>query len=129
MDYHEFLKIVQEQTGCSEKDEALKAIQATLETLGERLFQGEAEHLAAQSPKELQPFLVDVQEHRKFDADEFVQMVGEKEGVDVGQAEAHARGVISVLTRAVSQGEIEDVISQLPQGLKKLFGDASKMVH
>ena len=126
---HEFIKNVQEQAGCREKDEALKAIQATLETLGERLFVREAEHLAAQLPKELQPYLVDVQEHRKFDVEEFVQMVGEREGIDIAQAEAHAKAVISVLTRAVSHGEIEDVIAQLPEGLKKLFGEASKTVH
>jgi uncharacterized protein (DUF2267 family) len=128
MEYHEFVKNVQEQAGCREKAEALRAIQATLETLGERLFRGEAEHLAAQLPRELQPYLMDIQEHHKFEVDEFVDKVSSREGTDRPHAEAHARAVISVLCRAVSSGEIEDVISQLPAGFKKLFGE-SKTIH
>ena len=124
MEYHEFIKNVQEQAGCREKEEALRAIQATLETLGERLFQGEAEHLAAQLPRELQPYLVDIQEHHKFEVDEFVEKVSSREGIDRVNAENHAKAVISVLCRAVSSGEIENVISQLPAGYRKLFGES-----
>lgn len=129
MELGEFVKSVQEEAQCPEKNQALKAIQATLETLGERLFQGEAEHLAAQLPRELQPYLVDVQEHRKFDVEDFFTMIGEREGVDRMQAEAHAKAVISVLHRAVSHGEMEDVISQLPKGFKQLFGQVSQTTH
>ena len=129
MNFHEFVNNVQEQAGCREKDEALKAIQATLGTLGERLFHGEAEQLAAQLPRERQQYLMEVKEHSKFEVDEFVQKIGNREGIDREKAEVHAKAVISVLCRAVSRGEIQDVISQLPTGLKKLFGEETKTIH
>ncbi|SNB46300.1 DUF2267 domain-containing protein [Geobacter sp. DSM 9736] len=129
MEYTEFMKLVQQEIGVKDTEKALRAVQATLETLGERLFHGEAEQLAAQLPQELQPFLVDIQEHRKFGVEDFLQMVGEREGIDGKEAEAHARAVISVLTRAVTPGEIQDVVSQLPEGFRKLFGEESKTVH
>ncbi len=129
MDYHQFVKDVQEQAGCQEKDEALKAIQATLQTLGERLFDGEAEELAAQLPRELQQYLKEPENRSNFQVEEFLQRVGRREGTTPQIAEKHAKGVIAVLCRAVSQGEIEDVLSQLPESYWKLFGKESRMVH
>lgn len=129
MDYHQFIRNVQEQAGCKEQGQALRAIQATLQTLGERLFQGEAEQLAAQLPRELQPYLQQPENRSKMQLDEFLQRVGAREGTDLQIAEQHARAVISVLCRAVSRGEIEDVLSQLPASYLKLFGEETKTVH
>lgn len=129
MDYDQFVKNVQEEAGCQEKQDALKAIRATLQTLAERLFEGEAEQLAAQLPRELQQFLKEPENRSKFEVDEFVQRVGRREGADPKQAEEHAKAVIDVLCRAVSRGEIEDVLAQLPKGYRRLFGRESKTVH
>ena len=129
MDYHQFIKSVQEQAGCDGKDKALKAVEATLQTLGERLFQGEAEQLAAQLPRELQRFLQQPEKRSKMQLDEFLQRVGDREGTDPQMAEQHATAVISVLCRAVSRGEIEDVLSQLPASYLKLFGEETKTFH
>ena len=129
MDYQQFVHRVQEEAKCQEKEEALKAIQATLTTLAERLFDGEAAHLAAQLPRELQPYLTEAKQRDNFHVDEFVQRVSRREGTPPDRAEEHARVVISVLCRAVSRGEIEDVLSQLPQEYRRLFGQESEMVH
>lgn len=129
MDYDQFVKEVQESAGCREKQEAIKAIQATLQTLSERLFQGEADQLAAQLPRELQVFMKEPQERGKFQLQEFMQRVARREGIDVQLAEQHSRAVIEVLCRAVSSGEIEDVVSQLPKEFQPLFGKQAKTVH
>jgi uncharacterized protein (DUF2267 family) len=128
MDYHQFIKSVQEQAWC-DKQQTERAVKATLQTLGERLFMGEADQLAAQLPRELQPFLKDVEDRRKMEVDEFLQRVAKREGTDAENAERHATAVISVLGDAVSSGEMEDVISQLPKKYLKLFGKWSKTVH
>lgn len=129
MDYHQFVKEVQEKAGCAEKPEAVKAIQATLQTLSERLFKGEAEQLAAQLPRELQLYMQEPRERGKFKLEEFLQRVGRREGVEPRLAEQHARAVIEVLCRAVSRGEIEDVLSQLPKDFWPLFGKESQTTH
>ena len=129
MNYGQFVKNVQEKAGCTEKEEALRAIQATLMTLAERLFDGEAEHLAAQLPHELQQYMEQPEDRKNFGVDEFVQRVGQREGTDPAQAEEHARAVIGVLCRAVSRGEIEDVLSQLPKEYLRLFGEESQTTH
>lgn len=129
MDYNQFVKEVQEKASCQDKQQAVKAIQATLQTLSERLFQGEAEQLAAQLPRELQACMKEPENRSKFHFEEFIQRVGRREGIDRRQAEQHARAVIEVLCQAVSSGEMEDVISQLPDDFSPLFGRPSKTVH
>jgi uncharacterized protein (DUF2267 family) len=126
MDYHQFVKDVQVKTGLQEKQQAVKAIQATLQTLSERLFQGEAEQVAAQLPRELQQCMKEPEQRGKLSYEEFMQRIGKREGIAPKQAEQHARAVIEVLCEAVSPGEIDDVISQLPGEFKALFGKQSK---
>lgn len=129
MDYNQFVKEVQEKAGCGTKQEAVKAVQATLQTLSERLFKGEADQLAAQLPRELQLYLQEPQERGKFKVEEFLQRVGRREGIEPRLAEQHARAVIEVLCKAVSRGEIDDVISQLPKDFWPLFGKEAQTTH
>ncbi|WP_243374170.1 DUF2267 domain-containing protein [Geotalea sp. SG265] len=128
MDYHQFIKNVQEQAGC-DKEQTERAVRATLQTLGERLFMGEADQLAAQLPRELQPYLKEVESRSKMELDEFLQRIARREGTDAENAERHATAVLSVLGNAVSGGEMEDVVSQLPKKYLKLFGKWSKTIH
>jgi uncharacterized protein (DUF2267 family) len=51
-----FLDIVEEAAGIP-REEALRAVRATLRTLGERITRGEADDIAAFLPKELREFL------------------------------------------------------------------------
>lgn len=120
MDYHQFIKNVQEKAHLSNKDEAINVTRATLETLGERLFQ-ETDQLAAQLPADLAAFLTSGTANQKYDFDEFLQKVGEREGADPQTAKSHIEAVIDVLSEAVSGGEIEDVIEVLPKEYRQLF--------
>jgi len=52
----------------------------------------------------------------------FYGRVAEKEGVGREEAVKHARAVATVLQTAVTEGEIEDVRSQLGKGYEELFG-------
>jgi uncharacterized protein (DUF2267 family) len=102
--------------------------QATLETLGERLFQ-EAEQLAAQLPEDLAKFLRSHDGYQKYDLEEFISKVGEREGTDTNTAKKHVIAVFRVLSDAVSEGEMEDVVSVLPDEYLELFPRKGETVH
>ena len=57
-----------------------------------------------------------------FSLNDFLQRVGEDEGVEIGAAEAHARAVVDVLKEAVSGGEMHDVRWRFPSEFDPLFG-------
>jgi uncharacterized protein (DUF2267 family) len=121
MQYHEFIGQVQQRAQLPGTGQAVHAIHATLETLGERLTGGEANDLASQLPTEIGHYLHLGKVQEKYGMDEFFDRVSEREGVELGTAMHHARVVMSVLTEAVSSGEIEDARAQLPEELKWLF--------
>ena len=92
----------------------------------ERLFGEEAAHLEAQLPGKLKDLLMRCERHigkpaNKFGREDFIRMVSEDLGVDNLQAEKRIRDVFSALRDQVSEGEIEDVIGQLPADLRDLW--------
>ena len=121
MQLHDFLGRLQERSNLHSKDEALRAVQATYQTLSERLAGGEPLNLAAQLPSLLQD-RADAGHGERFSAEEFCRRVAEREGVDKEMARKHAQAVLAVTQEAVSAGEIEDVLAQLPQEYHALFG-------
>ncbi len=126
MQYDEFVGEVQNRARLPSQADAVRAIQATLETLAERIAAGEASDLAAQLPPELGTFLRDVEETERFPVDDFFLRVAAKETADLPDAVHHARAVMSVLQDAVTAGEIEDVRAQLPDEYGPLFEAGSE---
>jgi uncharacterized protein (DUF2267 family) len=118
MQYDQFVHDVQHRACLASGGEAVRAIHATLATLGERLFNGEAERLAAQLPPEICCYLLEPDNNMKLDMDEFLDRISEREGIDGRRSMHHARVVLSVLREAVSRGEAEDVLAQLPADIK-----------
>ena len=114
MEYASFLSTV-EQVGGLTRDDAERAVEATLRTLAERITRGEARDIALFLPKEVRRFLTDTpEEAERFGVDEFYRRVAEREGVDRRAAAAHARAVFVALGVAVAPGELRDMASQLP---------------
>ena len=121
MKFDEFTGKVQHKAQLASTDEALAAIRATLETLSERTAGDEAQNLAAQLPREIGQYLEDSHIVERFPLSEFFNRVTEKEGIDKPVAVFHARAVIDVLQEAVSEGEIKNLRSQLPDEWDPLF--------
>ena len=122
MQYEEFLNKVQDRIGLAQPDEARRAIIATLETLGERISGGEASDLAEQLPEELkEPLHQAGEDNEEFSLDEFLRRVGEREDVEADEAREHVSAVMTVLTEAVSGGELDNIRAQLPQEFEPLF--------
>jgi uncharacterized protein (DUF2267 family) len=130
MKYDDFVGQVQSRAHLGSLGDAVAAIRATLETLGERLTGGEAKDLASQLPREIGYYLfrgVIGSLGDRFHYREFVDRVAFRERVDSPLAAYHSRVVMEVVMDAVSPGEIEDVIQQLPGDFAPLFaGSAGK---
>src|SRR4051794_40565286 len=113
VDYDGFVTTVQQKAGVS-RERAERAIQATLETLAERLSAGEARDLPEELPDEIAGWLHTTSGPEPFRVDEFLRRVAEREGTDVETAETHARAVFAALGRTLSDGEIADMTAELP---------------
>jgi len=126
MRYDEFVGQVQHRARLGTEGEAVRAIHATLETLGERLYGGEAHNLAAQLPQEIGAYLEQPTINESFGLDEFFDRVAMREGIDLPDSVYHARVVIEVLKEAVSPGVLNKVLDQLPAEYDQLFKAGSK---
>jgi uncharacterized protein (DUF2267 family) len=112
--------------GSFNEEEAERAAVSVLCVLEQRLFGEEAAHLEAQLPGKLQELLLRCERHvgkpaSKFGREGFLQMVSEDLGVDSFEAEKKIRAVFTAVREQVSEGEIEDVIGQLPVDLRELW--------
>ena len=115
-----FLAIV-EQAARTDRDGAQRAVQAVLQTLGERIAAGEARDLAEQLPPELAPWIATTTSPERFDVDEFLRRVAEREGTDLDTAERHARAVFTALGQVVSADEMADMAAELPKDFAPLL--------
>jgi uncharacterized protein (DUF2267 family) len=102
-------------------ERARALIRATLLTLAERLTRGEAHDLASQLPEPAKEWLVSpTPEAERFGLDEFVRRVAARSGSTREEAEAGVRAVFGVLRLAVTSGEFQDAMSQLPNEFSEL---------
>ena len=112
--------------GSMNEEEAEKAAVSVLCVLEQRLFGEEAAHLEAQLPSKLRNLLWRCERHigspaNKFGRYDFIRMVSEDLELDIFQAEKRIRSVFAALRDQVSEGEIEDVIGQLPADMRDLW--------
>jgi uncharacterized protein (DUF2267 family) len=125
VDYQQFIQITQRDAAIS-AEVAERAAQTALTTLAERLSAGEARDLLEQLPAEMKPWVYTQSDAERFDIDEYLRRVAEREGVDVHTAERHARAVFFALGQAVSAEEIADVAAELPQDFEPLIAEAQR---
>jgi uncharacterized protein (DUF2267 family) len=122
MDYATFTRTTADRAGLPE--ETVERIEhAMLRTLADRISGGEAEDLAAQLPAPLQDDLRPPREDAEaFGVDEFVRRVAERGDVGRDEARTGAAAVLTTVREAVTPGEFDDVLSQLPQEYRELVG-------
>jgi putative drug exporter of the RND superfamily len=116
----EFLELVGGRAGLP-RSAAQRATDAALVTLSERITPRETHVLAAQLPPDLRPYVRSPSgPTERFDADEFVRRVSQREGIGEREAQAHARAVLSTLDDAVA-GDLDYVRAQLSPDYASLF--------
>jgi uncharacterized protein (DUF2267 family) len=121
MEFNQFTRLVVERAGLASEAEALRAIDATLATLSERLAGEEPAHIAAQLPGPIKPFLSSPGRAEDFDVETFFNRVAKREGLPSEQAGRHARAVMATVAEAVTGGEAADIMAQLPVEYSRLF--------
>ncbi|NUB90781.1 DUF2267 domain-containing protein [Haloterrigena sp. SYSU A121-1] len=129
MQENEFYSLVQEAGHLESMDRAQAASEAVLATLGETLTGGEAEDVAAQLPDELARILEDADhDGAGYDRGAFVDRVGEHlrdTDVEPDDAEQFAEAVTDAVAAALTDGEIQNLKSQLDDDLHPLFEDVT----
>src|SRR5512132_1381770 len=120
MDHEAFIDVVRAGAAL-DRDGAERATRATLQTLAERIDRGEARALATRLPPELAPWVATTTSAERFDVDELVRRVAQREGVDESIAFGHIRAVFDALARAVGPDELADVAAQLPKDYAALL--------
>lgn len=122
MNYAQFLDQVKEKAALESREEAARAAEATLETLGERLQKPERDRLAAQLPNELKKCLLKRKHDYNFLLEEFYNRVSTRAQVGYKHAVKQARTVMSILRGDVWRSELEEVFSELPTEYSELLG-------
>jgi len=112
---------VQQHADLQTWDEALQITQATLETLGERIYRSPRGDVASQLPGELKSFLsartapeTSRQRVDRFGLEEFYNRVSARADLGYPQAVSGSRAVMTVLKEAISTGEWDDLRSERP---------------
>jgi uncharacterized protein (DUF2267 family) len=126
VEFKEFVHAVADRTGLS-RQEAADLSRATLETLGERLSEGEVVQLSVQLPDGLREYLRPRKKKgaERFGLVEFIRKVSEHTGLTEAETTAGVTAVLRTLQETVSADEFGDVMSQLPDDFSNLLEAAS----
>ncbi|WP_405594094.1 DUF2267 domain-containing protein [Streptomyces sp. NBC_00191] len=124
MRYEEFLAAVRDRGEYVGRDEAEQVTVAVLEVLASRINAGEVKDLASQLPTPLSEVLQETAtgEAESYGVEEFGRRVAERTGARPRTAVWDASAVLSTLADAVSGGELNQILTQLPSGYAALFG-------
>lgn len=97
-----------------------------LEVLAQRISPGEVKDLASQLPDPLGQVLdrATPQRAQSFGIEEFYRRVAERSHARPRTAQWDASAVLTTVADAVTGGELNQIISQLPSGYAVLFGKA-----
>lgn len=107
--------------------EAIRAAAVVLTRLEQRLTGEEAQDLNAQLPMKVVEILHEAKrpEHggpvANFHKDDFVQAICNDLNLDAQNAEALIRAVFTTVRSKISEGEADDVYSQLPKDMRPLW--------
>jgi uncharacterized protein (DUF2267 family) len=128
VDYDDFIATVARE-GAIPPAQAERAAVVTLETLAERISEGEARDVAEQLPAPLRPALDAVGEPEPFSAEEFFVRVQERERVPPLDAQRHVRAVFAALRETVTHDELADLASELPRPLEVLLVERDPLLE
>jgi uncharacterized protein (DUF2267 family) len=122
---NEWVADMAEELGTENREEAWRVLRGYLHTLRDRLTVQEAAQLAAQFPHMIrgvfyEGFDPDRQPEKIRDRETFLARLAERAQLsDPNEAARAAVAGTAVLRRHVSAGEIDDVLSQLPQEIRE----------
>lgn len=126
MDHATFLGELQHRAELPSQGDTERVARAVLQTLGERLGEGEAQDLASQLPKEIDRYLETTDSGQQFSFGEFTQRVADRADADESEAAFFSQVTMDVVTTAIGTGELQDIVMQFPEG--EGYGDLLGLV-
>ncbi len=128
MKEEEFVRRIKESTGLRHTAEAERAARVVLEVLTESISPDEGQDLASQLPGSFKEFVFSragVPTRIKPDMQTFVNgVMRDLHITSRPQAEQITLGVFGVLREAITPGEMEDVVGELPPELRRVVQPA-----
>jgi uncharacterized protein (DUF2267 family) len=127
---NEWLNELTEALHTEDREYAWRVLRADLQILRDLVNDDEAAQLAAQLPMVLRGAFYDGFDPGRpplkvRNADDFAELMGERAQVPhAGEALRAAQAATHVLEQHVSPGEMEEVLSQIPRGLRKVVDPA-----
>jgi uncharacterized protein (DUF2267 family) len=131
-----FLKLVQDEAGLSNLEEARIATRVVFDLLHHRITKEEAEDVEAQLPHELgdiweggeswvDRIMARFERQNRFNKKEFLNQVNARKGDLKAPGEVITRAVFYALQEQITPGEAKDIAAQLPKDLRELWQSAS----
>lgn len=121
MNRDEFLGKVRERGEYADRAETEHVTTTVLSLLGHRLG-GEADDLAAQLPANLGGAVLNGGTGENYSEREFLRRLAEQLGATEESARWDASAVLSTVAEAVTGGQLNQVLTQLPSAYAELFG-------
>ncbi|WP_248896758.1 DUF2267 domain-containing protein [Haloplanus halobius] len=121
MKYDAFLGEVQHRLELATEGDAARAARIVLETLGQRIGEGEASDLASQLPREIGRHLTKVEGGEQFSYQVFIERIAERAEIDESDANYYAQAIAALVADCVQGGELAQVRAQLPDDYDDLF--------
>lgn len=117
MNFDEFTGQVQHRLELPGTGEVVRAIRATLVTLGQRIQEGEATDLASNLPLEIGWYVTGaVEEHgERFDWREAVDRIASIEQADPSDAAYHAQIIMDLVASEIPPSQLRQIRDQLPE--------------
>jgi uncharacterized protein (DUF2267 family) len=128
MNYDDFIQRVQDKANLPDRAAAERVTEATLATLGERLYRTTVDNFGAPLPKQLQELFYrrrppenTRQDTERFTLEEFFTRVSARANLGFQQASEQGRIVIAVLEEALSPAHMEMLRAELPAEYGRLL--------
>jgi uncharacterized protein (DUF2267 family) len=124
---HEWLNDVSDQLGFQDRRDAYSSLRAVLQALRDRLTFEEAVHLGDQLPMLIRGFYYEgwkpgENPGRERTAEEFLSNIQRNLRFDLRRdAEQIAHAVFQVIAKRITQGEVDDVVHQLPAAIVRVL--------
>jgi uncharacterized protein (DUF2267 family) len=130
---NEWLLELMQELGTQDRHYAYLSLRSTLHALRDRLTVEEAAHLAAQLPMLIRGLYYEAYNPtdkplRERHKDEFLSHIQDAfyRADPTVDAESVAGAVFRLLSRRVSEGEMEDVRAMLPKGVREIWPESSR---
>lgn len=121
METKKIVQLLADRTEIETEERAREIIVAFLQTLGERVSKTEQENFAAQLPTDLADLVLKDTSTDRYSLKEFYNRFGARCDLKLEDSKKYARECGLVSKEIISEGEIEDILKDLPGVYQEIF--------